>query len=253
MIVLISKLIRSTFSNWSTCWWTSFEGASRKYKILRSVGGCVWINKVFEIAYLSESYLSEGTVRVPVWRPSNLTGGSEPKWGRAGSGRKVLPVKRDVKENLADSDAIPNPRFWINGSNNHWNKWPLRGSVFLAPWPPCWHCVIFFKRETQCRQPIRFTLGNWSTCWWTSFEGASRKYKILRSVRGCIWINKVFKIVYLSESYLSESTVRGPVWGPGNLMMGASRDVLGNWNWSTFVTIAAIDQKYGIWDGIRMR
>ena len=24
---------------------------------------------------------------------------------------------KDVKENLADSDAIPNPRFWINGSN----------------------------------------------------------------------------------------------------------------------------------------
>ena len=28
-----------------------------------------------------------------------------------------LPVNKDVKENLADSDANPNPRFWINGSN----------------------------------------------------------------------------------------------------------------------------------------
>jgi len=102
-----------------------------------------------------ESYLSEGTVRRPVWGPGNLTGGSEPKWGRAGSGRKMLPVNKDVKENLADSDAIydrfqclsepkwgragsgrkvhlvnkdvkenladsdaiPNPIFWINGSN----------------------------------------------------------------------------------------------------------------------------------------
>ena len=46
-----------------------------------------------------ESYLSEGTVRRPVWGPGNLTGGSEPKWGRAGSGRKVPPVNKDVKEN----------------------------------------------------------------------------------------------------------------------------------------------------------
>ena len=75
------------------------------------------VKKRMKIAYLSESYLSEGTVRRPVWGPGNLTGGSEPKWGRAGSGRKVLPVNKDVKENLADSDAIPNPRFWINGSN----------------------------------------------------------------------------------------------------------------------------------------
>ena len=45
-----------------------------------------------------------------------MTGGSEPKWGRAGSGRKVPPVNKNVKKNLADSDAIPNPRFWINGS-----------------------------------------------------------------------------------------------------------------------------------------
>ena len=28
-----------------------------------------------------------------------MTGGSEPKWGRAGSGRKMLPVNKDVKEN----------------------------------------------------------------------------------------------------------------------------------------------------------
>ena len=34
-----------------------------------------------------------------------MTGRSETKWGRAGSGRKVPPVKRDVKENLADSDV----------------------------------------------------------------------------------------------------------------------------------------------------
>ena len=42
---------------------------------------------------------------MPVWGPSNLTGGSEPKWGRAGSGRKVPRVKKNVKENLADSDV----------------------------------------------------------------------------------------------------------------------------------------------------
>ena len=62
------------------------------------------------------------TVRRPVWGPGNLTGGREPKWGRAGSGRKALPVNKDVKENLADSDAIPNPIFWINGSNCTWNN-----------------------------------------------------------------------------------------------------------------------------------
>ena len=75
-----------------------------------------------KIAYLSESYLSEGTARGPVWGPGNLTGGNEPKWDRAESGRKVPPVNKDVKENLADSDAIPNPRFWINGSNGSWNN-----------------------------------------------------------------------------------------------------------------------------------
>jgi len=34
----------------------------------------------------------------------------------------VLPVNKDVTENLADSDAIPNPKFWINGSNSSWNN-----------------------------------------------------------------------------------------------------------------------------------
>ena len=34
-----------------------------------------------------------------------MTGGSEPKWGRAGSGRKVPRVKKNVKKNLADSDV----------------------------------------------------------------------------------------------------------------------------------------------------
>ena len=64
MIVLISKLIRSTFGNWSTCWWTSFESASRKYKILQSVGGCVWINKHAIIWLFSfTSLLTGGTFR----------------------------------------------------------------------------------------------------------------------------------------------------------------------------------------------
>ena len=51
------------------------------------------------------------------WQQRRRDTGGEPKWGRAGSGRKVPPVNTDVKKNLADSDAIPNPRFWINGSN----------------------------------------------------------------------------------------------------------------------------------------
>ena len=81
MIVLISKLIRSTFGNWSTCWWTSFESASRKYKILQSVGGCVWINKHAIIWLFSfTSLLTGGTFRPDPARPHF---GSLKHWNRS--------------------------------------------------------------------------------------------------------------------------------------------------------------------------
>ena len=57
---------------------------------------------------------------------------SEPKWDEAKSGRKVLPVNKDVKENLTDSDAIPNPIFWINSSNCSWNNGSNRAGIIYS-------------------------------------------------------------------------------------------------------------------------
>ena len=95
----------------------SLVGLSRPHELSRELGWSQFnpdlliLHGIATTSTFRHTPLSVSSVQFSSVQFSSGRRGGGPKWSRAGSDSKVLPVNRVVRENLTGSDSIPNPGF----------------------------------------------------------------------------------------------------------------------------------------------